>query len=98
MTEIKTNAELKKIDQEFLEKEVAELGTYDFTHFTYDDWKDGYKFAEQMLRTEWFNALDAALEEKDSALLPYLFNVLRHMKIFGEDLPKTHVIPDKFKK
>lgn len=98
MADIKTNAELRKIDQDLLEKEVAQLVDYDFTHFTYNDWKEGYEFAEKMLRKAYFNAVDAALEERDSSLLPYLFNVLRHVKIFGEDIPKTHTIPEHLKK
>jgi len=98
MCEFKTNADLRKIDQELLEKEVKELAEFDFTHFTYDDWKEGYNFAEKGLRKAFFAATDAALQEHDSSLLPYLFNVLRHMKIFGEDLPKTHTIPEHLKK
>lgn len=98
MCDIKSNAELRKIDQELLEKEVKELLHYDFTHFGYDDWKEGYQFAEKELRRAFFSAVDAALGEKDSSLLPYLFNVLRHMKIFSEDIPKTHTIPESSKK
>lgn len=98
MADIKTYAELRKIDQELLEKEVKELAEFDFTPFTYDDWKEGYTFTEKLLRKAYFNAVDAALEEHDSSLLPYLFNVLRHIKIIAEDIPKTHTIPEHLKK
>ncbi|HXU95459.1 MAG TPA: hypothetical protein VFP45_03385 [Candidatus Nitrosotalea sp.] len=98
MCDIKTNAELRKIDQELLEKEVAELAEYDFTHFTYDDWKEGYLFVESELRKSFFKGIDAALEEHDSCLLPYLFNVVRHMRIIAQDIPKTHTLPDQIKK
>lgn len=98
MADIKTNAELRKIDKELLEKEVQQLINYDFTHFTYDDWKEGFNFAVDDLKTAYFDAVDAALEEKDSCLLPYLFNVLRHIRIFAEDIPKTHTIPEHLKK
>ena len=98
MCDIKSNAELRKIDQEFLEKEVKELGMYDFTEFTYDDWKDGYLFVEKELRKTWFKALDTTLAEKDDCILPYLFNVLRHMKQYSEDIPKTYTPKEKLKK